>query len=556
MQRLAHLFRSWTPGLIILLALFPSLVWLLGDQSVWTWDQSWYALNTVGLFHSLLASPLSWLDDLIAACIAQPPGIAWLGQFFVPLSFLTGSTNSALLLSILATNLTSLVLIYKALFRLFRGRWQIAITSTLFVAAGPLFIALTHQFFAESLQLLTVSWFFWIFASAASLSRLHLVTHLLLAASVAMAAKSSSPLYCFAFAGLAIYSALVCGQKPSDEPMRRHWTGRQVSRSLLGVAGLASLPLLASLWYVRNGTSMREHVKVSASAEYWGERDLFFNKLQHWVGAFANHFFLRFSLLYTFLLILAVLVGICLAWRRHGLRRPDLLDVAAGVSFLQILVSLSIFSLVPNEDARYLLPLAPYLSLLMAWLLARLSKPWIWLTLGVFFAQLSTVHAQALGLSPLGQDSIPWLIAMETDSQVKDRINELVSITCSASDPGQSVAIEVGADLNVMNPFTLGAIAAARSPAFVGLRSKPCDFISSVKQATTLDPLVRSLNEKRPRYLVAIEEMAKLPPWMAPEFTNKVSGLVTPEFARTQGYALQSRINDFFGTSILVYRRG
>ena len=555
MQRLPHLLRSWIPGLIIFLSLFPSLVWLLRDQSVWTWDQSWYALNTVGLFHSLIASPLSWLNDLIAACIAQPPGIAWLGQFFVPLSFLMGSMNSALLLSILVTNLTSLVLIYKALFRLFRGRWPIAITSTLFVAAGPLFISLTHQFFAESLQLLCVSWFFWIFASAASLSRLRLVTHLLLAASVAMAAKSSSPLYCLGFAGLAIYSALACAQKQRAEPMRSHWMYRQFNRAL-GVAGLASLPLLVSLWYTRNGTSMREHVKVSASAEHWGERDLFFNKFQHWVGAFADHFFLRFSLLYTFLLILAVLVVMCLAWRRQGLRRPELLDVAAGVSFLQIVVSLSIFSLVPNEDGRYLLPLAPYLSLLMAWLLAKLSKLWIWLTLAVFFAQLSTVHAQALGLSPLGQDSIPWLVAMEADSQVKDKITELVSITCSASDPGQAVSIEVGADLNVINPFTLGAIAAARSPAFVGLRSKPCDFISSVKQATTLDPLVRSLNERRPRYLVAIEEMAKLPPWMAPEFTNKVSGLVTPDFARAQGYALQSRINDFFGTSILVYRRG
>jgi hypothetical protein len=330
---------------------------------------------------------------------------------------------------------------------------------------------------------------------------------------------------------------------------------QQLSKFLL-LPSLAVFPILVVLWYIRNGASMQAHVKVSTSAEFWGERGIFREKFLHWTTAFADHFFLHFALILTLLIGAIVLVRLLLVAMRRQLQAASLFDVAAVASSLQILLSLSAFSLVPNEDGRYLLPLAPYLALFVAWLLSKLSKPWSVLAFVVYIAQLSSVHAQALGFTPKDQQSIPWLIRIEPELVIHDRIAELASVTCSVEEPGHVTLIELGVDLNVLNTFTLAYIAASGSSDFLGLRSKPCDYISSVKQAKDLAPLIRSLDERRPRYLVAIDDLGKLPDWMAPEFTNQVSAQVTPDFARTHGYRLECKIGGFMGTSISIYRRG
>jgi len=548
-----QLLMRWLPLLILALAVSPSLVWNLLDRSVWTWDQSWYAYNTVTLYNSLITSPLGWIHDLISACYAQPPAIAWLGQFFVPLSHYTGSVNSALILSIILTNLFSLVLIYRSIFELTNGRQLIAFVSAITIASGPLFIAMSHQYFAESVQLLTVCWFFLIMSKARNWPRFRLTCHLILATTVAMAAKSSSPLYFFSLVFLAILGSFLRESADHYNPKPRNIVSKGEKFSLL--ISIVIMPILVINWYLLNFRSMQEHVKISASSENWGARDTFFNKFYFWSNAFSDHFFLRLTLLFTLLLLFSAFFVTLIYFIRNRLYYFSYFDLAAAVSVAQILVTLSIFSHVPNEDGRYLLPLAPFVAILVGWSLAKLTRPWLWVALAIYSTQLFYVHAEALAIFPRQGNSIPWLTSVDTNPYLSRKVFEIVSKTCPLFDLKKSTKIELGADLSSVNSFSLNYVASTLSPGFVGLSRKPCEYLNSIKMTNSLQPLIKSLATNKPTYLVIIEDLTKLPSSMAPVFTNQASNQVSSTFAKAHGFVLENLIHDFSGTSILIYRK-
>src|ERR1700692_1364353 len=101
LRHLSTVEISWIYPLICLL-LAPSLVWIFKDHQVWPWDQAWYGEVSVNLWFSLTHSLTDWARTMIDGLNSKPPGIVWLGQFFVPLRIL-GSVEDALLLSIMLT---------------------------------------------------------------------------------------------------------------------------------------------------------------------------------------------------------------------------------------------------------------------------------------------------------------------------------------------------------------------------------------------------------------------------------------------------------------------
>jgi len=532
--------------------MLPSLAWILLNQSVWSWDQTWYGFNSVTLFNSLISSPGEWINDLISACIAQPPGIAWIGQFFIPIARLTGSTDSALLLSILATNFCSLVLIYKSILTASHGRRLLSLTAAILVSSGPLFIAVSHQYFAESIQLLVVSWFVLLMTKARSWPRFRLICHLILACFLAMAAKASSPLYCF-LPGLAtLIFAFQRSTSPENSLVGRLRMNHLEKVVLFG--GLLTLPFLVVAWYFRNGETMEDHVRVSASLEHWGARDSFLNKLTFWVDAFQNHFFMRFPLIFTLVVFLIACAVALFHVARRQYRYLSFFDLAALVSVLQILGPISVFSLVPNEDARYLLPLAPYVAFIVAWSLSKLQKPWTLIALFVYTLQLLFLHSEALAFVPVQNNSIPWLIAMNKNPSISNQLTRIVNLTCPVDAANHSSTIEVAADLRMLNNFALNYRASTLRPDYLGLRKKPCDYVNSIKQSDSLVPLISSFDNTNPSYVVAIKNIATVPAILAPSFTNQMTSAVTPEFLLDHDFQLSSTVKDFLGTSVLIYK--
>src|SRR5438132_10486575 len=79
-----------------------SFVWIGLDRSVWPWDPAWYGEVSLELY-SAMRLHTYWLASMANAFGQKAPGIAWLGQFFVPLRGVVGSTERALLVSIVLT---------------------------------------------------------------------------------------------------------------------------------------------------------------------------------------------------------------------------------------------------------------------------------------------------------------------------------------------------------------------------------------------------------------------------------------------------------------------
>jgi len=92
------------------------VVWVFSDQYPFGGDQSQYAKDTVSLTFTLFQTPKSWVSVMLHAVGNKGPGIAWAGQFFVPLGLFIGSVDKALLLQIVTMQGISLVLVFYAIY--------------------------------------------------------------------------------------------------------------------------------------------------------------------------------------------------------------------------------------------------------------------------------------------------------------------------------------------------------------------------------------------------------------------------------------------------------
>src|ERR1035441_2810272 len=139
------------PLIYLLVGLFlaPSPLWILRDRQVWPWDQAWYGEVSVNLWYSLTHSLVEWARTMIGGMNSKPPGIVWLGQFFVPLRVILGSVEASLLFSILLTQGTTLLLLFGIGRAMFPESYLIPVAGVTFAASTQLFVGLSHQYFVE-----------------------------------------------------------------------------------------------------------------------------------------------------------------------------------------------------------------------------------------------------------------------------------------------------------------------------------------------------------------------------------------------------------------------
>jgi 4-amino-4-deoxy-L-arabinose transferase-like glycosyltransferase len=138
-----------------ILLVAPSLIWIFRDHSVWPWDPAWYGQVSVDLWSTLRLHPAKWSSAMVHAFGAKPPGIAWLGQLFVPFGYKFGNVRASLLLSSVACQIATVALLFAA-GRKLTGSAVAGLATALLVAAGPLFVSMSHEFFAEPMQTLSI----------------------------------------------------------------------------------------------------------------------------------------------------------------------------------------------------------------------------------------------------------------------------------------------------------------------------------------------------------------------------------------------------------------
>lgn len=498
----AFLARA-VPCLVALALVSPSLVWLARDRSVWPWDQAWYGAGSVDLFYALIHTPSLWLREMLAVVEAQSPGVVWLGQVFVPLGLLIGSVDDGLLVSILATQAAALLLTYRALMEL-SARHAIALAGCLVIASAPLFVGLSHQYFAEPLQLLAVAWFVLIMSAAPRWSGAFTLAQLAAAAAVALAAKVSSPAYCAGPGAVALWYALRKDSAWSPKSWRE-------PRTLLAAALALLLMLAAAAWYRRNLGHVMYHVSASVAgphAEIYGASEAFARAVAHRGFVMLTSFFRPFAAA-----ALGAVVAAGALWRGPRPAAGGRFGTGAIVAAAQLAAVLCILALSPNREARYLLALLPYAALLAAWALWRIGRPLLTAAAALaLVAQLAVSHAQALGLAPAYVYGSPWIVPPRAQVDEAKVLEGIVWRTCAGTAPRpQRYWNVVGIELPWLNKNS-AAYAASKTLGPRGLVGCRYDSIFNFT-VTDLDQLWGLVGKMELRYYVTRGSgLAAVPP--------------------------------------------
>jgi len=512
---LQGLAQHWAV-LVILIVMFPSFYWIVNDHHAWLWDQSWYGEVSVDLWFKLTHHFSGWFAAMATAFGSKSPGIAWLGQLFVPVGRAIGSIETGLLLSVLVTQIGSLALFYKAVRELAPGRPLVAAIGILLFACAPLFVGMSHQYVAEALQLFGVTYFYFLAATGHGMQRLTLLGNLLLATAIALLAKVTSPIYCL-LPGLIVTYTFFRNRDSKAEafPKNARWGWLWLFAGVVLCAACA-------IWYVKNLPAMRETLKLQTSLEFtldYGRAGTFFEKMKYWLRAMLTSFQLPLLLVGPLALVGA---GMALAPaigdretkpQESGRWRFNLL---AACSVIHIVAVLCLCSTNYNEETRYLLPLLPAIATVNVWLICKIRQRWVLAGLTLLLsAQWIAVSLQALGWTHLSHEICSyWVIPLDTDRKQAKEVVRIVQNT-APTDRISRYNI-VGLELPWLNANTLSFFA-AKEELIAGSRNY---YTGLGYGAKDLDQAWKRMSDMKIEYFISLEE-ADQPE--NPNFLNLIS---------------------------------
>jgi len=515
LQRLAQ--QSWA-GILILIVMLPSLYWISNDHHVWAWDQSWYGEVSVDLWFRLTHAHRfsKWASAMVTAFGTKSPGIAWFGQFFVPFGTIIGSTETGLLSSVIAAQIGSIALFYQTAKELAPGRRLIAAAGILIFAGAPLFLAMSHQYVAEPLQLLGVTYFYFLAATGHRMARVTLLGNLLFAMAIALLAKMTSPIYCFLPGLIATYAIFKKRDAAATSSRVSWWPWFCL------IVGLVSCGWCAA-WYIHNLPALRETLRLQTSLDFtinYGKAGTFFEKLGYWFRALQANSQLPWVIGGQ---IILVGVGVGLAKfsgdgvarspRDEGRQRFNLLAI---FSVIHILTVLCICSSNYNEEHRYLLPLLPAVGTVNLWLICKIRQPWLVAAVVLLLsAQWAGVCMRAFGIGHLDDRTCAyWIIPMDPD---REKAGEIARVVHDTADPvGTSRINMCGIELPWINDNNLSFFA-AKEQLKTGRR---CYYTSLGYGAKDVEPAWKRMMELKSEYFISLEEAAQPP---EPNFLNEIS---------------------------------
>jgi hypothetical protein len=420
---------------VIAVLLFPSVGWIFKEQTVWPWDQAWYAETALQLAHAAQDGPLAWLKALLYAMPSKPPLLQWSGQVMTPFAGVLGSYERGFLLVNIAANAATLVLVFLIVLRL-PGSPMAGLAAVLLCGGASLFIGMTHEFVVEPVQALTVAGLIYLSVEARRLPTFRLTVSIISWVALAFLAKSTSVGF---LAPFLFYIALVrLGARRPPEP-GFEWRD-------LALAGIAALLAAAAVaWYVVNWSSVVAHIKnatLSETALHYGSIGTLGSKLRFW-GTALLHAVTPWSFLGygTALVILAGLALAAVPILRSPVRTwfSDL--AASGTLFAFCLAGTVVAGLVAyasqiNEETRFLAPMIPITAVLAGWSLSVLR--WKWLTamaIVLFAANATDGHLQAHGAVSLAPFKSPWLKPYRVEPASVARFDRAVRLSCDPKRP-------------------------------------------------------------------------------------------------------------------------
>jgi hypothetical protein len=510
------------------------------DRSIWPWDPAWYGEVSVELYYTLRHDPAGWPAAMIHAVPTKPPGLTWLGQFFVPLGKRIGSIERALLLENLFLQFITLVLIYR-IGKVLSPKHGVTVglVGCALVSAAPLFIDLSHLYMTEPLQTLAVTWFFYCALMSSRWGRLRILSHLISATAVAMLAKTTTPLYCL-LPGLMASAQLVRRRTLADEHAGPLALVGQVSGLLFGLALLTG----TIAWYKVNWETLRHHVYIASFGDIaldYGHKDIFLNKLAFWFRALREGLFTPpVFWIGTFLALVGLAVWCSRLQRTALFRWPSMAPCLALFAGLQVAGVLVMFSFTINEATRFLTAAVPLVAVLLMWAIGqvpvRLARI---LFVTAVMAQWGYVHAITLGLTNGGDHS--WLRALDRDPTHADEVTRVIQLTSEAANRYNIVGIE----LPWFNANSLDFYAAK----YRLVTDRRAYYTSLGYAEKDVGKALDRIDAIKTVYFISLEERAHPFP---PDFLNQVSVPVLVKVQADQRFVRRSFLSQ---SGIVVFQR-
>jgi hypothetical protein len=434
---------------VCVILILPSFTWILIDRSIWPWDQSWYGEVTTELYWQLRHDVKQWWPAMLAAFGAKAPGLAWFAQLFVPLRSIVGSVEGSLLLVQLLFLFLTVYLVGSTAEKI-AGKeekgiknFTLAATAT---ASAPMLIGMTHQFFVEAFQCCCVAYCLYISVNAWYKDVPWTIVHSILAASLAMLSKVSSPMYVI-IPGCIIVIALAGAIKN-----RRFAT--QISTYAMAIPTLLITYGTIS-WYVKNISTTIDFIHLAASSEvamYYGQIRPFWSKILFWFYSFIN----SVTISYIFWLNIVVFTIFCLKKKFNKKRR---FIVIAGLCIFQLAIVIIILSIQINEETRYLTPLIPIFSILV-YCFSRLIPESKAIFLVIFLLQYCLSYLIAFGAFSGHTFVTHWVKEINSIEQGRKSIERVIELTSPKKLAGKYVIN--GLELSNFNANTLSFFAAKR----------------------------------------------------------------------------------------------
>ncbi len=451
--------------------LIPAGAWIAIDNSPFGGDQSEYATRTLILFRTLVESPSRWVTLMATGDGFRPPGIEWVGQFFVPLGYLIGSVDKALLYSVLAIQFISLMLLFRAIWEMTDGDTLTATLGALLLAAAPIFVGSSQNYMVEPLQVLAVTWLLLILARARDWSRALIVGQLMAAGTLAMLAKASSPLYCVVPALVAVTFVF----RPARSRELRLTRDRAALSTMILTVPVSMVCLS---WYLHNYRAVLAHASGSSFGRFaavWGKEDTFLNSLAYWLGILLRGLFSNTP---TRFLIYAILSGgvLYLVIRTKDFERDHR---AVLVAAIQLAVTLAAFALASNRLHRFALPLLPYGAVLLSLIVAAVNRRILTgLVILVVAYQFLDVHAQKLGMIRPTRAVAEFVRRIDRDGRSLRTIDSIVERTCRQSDHGVVNVLAIDAVFKGRDWLApVPANYVVRKHLATGTQAPPCNYM-------------------------------------------------------------------------------
>ena len=496
---------------------------------------------TLRLWQTRLSGISAWVHAVIHVLGGQQPLMTWLGQFFVPLRHLTGDFELAILFVNVFAAGGTLILIYYIARRL--GANRLSSLAGIMVCAGSgLFIGLTHQYLVEMTQC---------FAAASSMAvgwgaekRSSVRTLALVLAIVALSFLTKSSSMTFVLPMLTYVAVALWITRRKVRPAFQ-WMDAVL------LLGAALITVSAAVWYAVNWQAMAQHFFNATTADFalhWGSPVNLPVKLSYWTGWFIKSLspFTILSVCMVAIVAAALTISIVRLlkrppgeWAEASIANGTLFALALGGT---IIATIFAFSLQINEDVRFLLPLIPITSVLVAWSFFVIRNRVVeQLVLWTVAMNAAVNHAYSHGLDPFRIAPAPYLLQVDWNASDRAMLIEAVRSTCHREHVNRRNLIVVS--YATLNANSINFYAAKESYA-TGYR---CYYTTYNSFDADLQHALDTISVVSPLYIVTVVP-DKQPPL---DFVNAASRPVTEHLAIDPHYRLVAGS----GSYLLIYRK-